>query len=172
MSVFKAVNGKYNTKGDLKRLLCYAVNPEHCTQNIVGAQGLLLGDGMSMYQQMWKVKEYFHKEDKRQALHYILSFSKEEEKYIEPEEALRIGYEVAHYFQRWQVVFGVHTNTEHLHIHFVVNCVSYEDGKCISIGIMQLQEIQSYARNRVQQYYLQSLPAEKKMDAIFEFLSS
>lgn len=43
--------------------------------------------------------------------------------------------EIAHWFARWyydqgyQVVFAIHTDTEHLYIHYVINSVNFITGK-------------------------------------------
>ncbi len=40
-----------------------------------------------------------------------------------------LGWQIAAYYaHRYQIVFGVHENTENLHIHFVFNTVSFVDG--------------------------------------------
>ena len=57
------------------------------------------------------------------------------------ERGMEIGYIVAGYFTGWQIVFGIHTNEEHLHIHFVMNTVSYENGLKFSYGIREFQDI-------------------------------
>ena len=33
------------------------------------------------------------------------------------------------FFRKYQIYYGVHEDTENLHIHFAVNTVSYVDGK-------------------------------------------
>lgn len=137
---------------DLENLIYYAVKPEHCIEGIYGAQGLLKGNAEEMYRQMCETKKYFYKEKGRQAMHFVLSFSEEEEKFIGLKEALEIGYVVASYFEGWQVVFGVHTNEEHLHIHFVLNTVSYENGLKFSIGFRKIQQIRIWIGRVVTAY--------------------
>lgn len=170
MPILEAVNNKYYTHDDLWNLINYATKDEHCTENVYGAQGTTKSETEIMYQQMLYVKKYFHKEEGRQALHYILSFSNDEEEYIGIQEALEIGYKIADCFRGWQVVFGVHTNTEHLHIHFVVNNTSYENGKSFSMGVQGLNQIQAIAKNIVLNYRLKSLPKEERGRCFLESL--
>lgn len=170
MPIFKAVNESYKTTTDLHNLICYVVRESHCIGNLCGAQGLRVGTGANMYEQMYEIKKYFRKEDKRQALHYILSFSEEEEKYIGIREAMQIGYEVANFFQGWQVVFGVHTNSERLHIHFVVNGTSYENGRGFSMDLQLLQRVPAFVRGRIWDYYYETLSEEEKKQAIYKRL--
>lgn len=161
MPVFKAINKKYSAEKDMKGLVYYVVREDRCIEGIYGAQGAILGTACEMYGQMEEIRKYYHKNTKRCALHYVLSFSKEEEKFIGVKEALAIGYQLAEYFLGWQVVFGVHTNTDNLHIHFAVNCISYENGRSISVGIQDLQTIQQAAQNIVECYYEATLPKEE-----------
>ena len=64
-----------------------------------------------------------------QAYHGYLSFK--DEPNITPELAQQIGTEFAKrvWGDRFQVVVTTHLNTKHLHCHFVVNSVSFVDGK-------------------------------------------
>lgn len=75
------------------------------------------------------VKEQFDKCDGIQAYHGYLSFKDEQN--ITPELAQQIGTEFAKrvWGDRFQVVVTTHLNTKHLHCHFVVNSVSFVDGK-------------------------------------------
>lgn len=166
MLVFKAVNRDYKTGEDLKNLVCYAVMGKDGAMNVHGAQGVLLGEPDGMYRQMEGVKKQFHKERNRQGMHYMLSFSGEEEKYIGVNEALRIGYAVADFFRGWQVVFGIHTDTGNLHIHFVVNSTSYENGKAFDMGPAGLQEVKGYIKAVVWNYYIRSLPEEERRETV------
>ncbi len=74
------------------------------------------------------VKEQYDKMDGIQAYHGYLSFKEEN---ISPELAQKIGMEFANkvWGERFQVVVTTHLNTKHLHCHFVVNSVSFVDGK-------------------------------------------
>lgn len=60
--------------------------------------------------------------------HGYLSFKEQD---ITPELAQKIGMEFAQkvWGERFQVVVTTHLNTKHLHCHFVINSVSFADGK-------------------------------------------
>lgn len=74
------------------------------------------------------VKEQYGKTDGIQAYHGYLSFRETD---ISPEMAQHIGMEFAKevWGKRFQVVVTTHLNTKHLHCHFVINSVSFVDGK-------------------------------------------
>ena len=79
-------------------------------------------------EQFVTVKEQFDKPDGIQAYHGYLSFKETD---ITPELAQHIGMEFANsvWGKRHQVLVTTHLNTEHLHCHFVINSVSFVDGK-------------------------------------------
>lgn len=167
MPVLKAVNKPYQKKEDLENLVNYAVKGKDGAYNVYGAQGVLAGDAGSMYRQMEGVKEYFRKEGGRQAMHYILSFSGEEMGYIGIREALETGYAFAEYcFLGWQVVFGIHADTDSLHIHFIVNTTSYENGRAYGAGPGWLEEMKRYAEVLVWNFYAASLSEEERQEAV------
>lgn len=74
------------------------------------------------------VKEQYGKTDGIQAYHGYLSFKETD---ISPEMAQHIGMEFAKevWGERFQVVVTTHLNTKHLHCHFVINSISFVDGK-------------------------------------------
>ena len=74
------------------------------------------------------VKELYGKTEGIQAYHSYLSFKETD---ISPEMAQKIGMEFANevWGKRFQVVVTTHLNTKHLHCHFVINSISFIDGK-------------------------------------------
>ena len=80
------------------------------------------------YQEMINVKKQFFKTDGIQCFHAVQSFVKGE---ITPEQAHEIGMKLAEelWGDKFQVVVTTHLNTDSLHNHFVLNSVSFLDGK-------------------------------------------
>lgn len=80
------------------------------------------------YQEMINVKKQFFKTDGIQCFHAVQSFVKGE---ITPEQAHEIGIKLAEelWGDKFQVVVTTHLNTDNLHNHFVLNSVSFLDGK-------------------------------------------
>ena len=73
-------------------------------------------------------KKRFDKEDGIACFHAYQSFAEEN---LSPEEAHEIGIAFAKemWGERFQVVIATHLNTCHVHNHFIVNSVSFLDGK-------------------------------------------
>lgn len=82
----------------------------------------------SAINEMNQTKKIWNKEDGILGWHAFQSFEKDS---ISKEECHRIGVEFANeiWGDRFQVVVSSHYNTEHYHNHFVVNSVSFKDGK-------------------------------------------
>ena len=80
------------------------------------------------YQEMINVKKQFFKTDGIQCFHSVQSFAKGE---ITPEQAHEIGMKLAEelWGDKFQVVVTTHLNTDNLHNHFILNSVSFLDGK-------------------------------------------
>jgi len=78
--------------------------------------------------EMNAVKERFGKNDGTIAYHGIQSFSPGE---TTPEVAHEIGVKLAQrlWGEKYQVVVATHLDKDHLHNHFVINTVSFIDGK-------------------------------------------
>lgn len=141
------INQSYPTKKDLRNLIYYVLG-EHCTTNIYGATGMLLSNPETMYQSMIQVKKQFNKTEGRQALHLIISFDKDDSEWLTPHLALEIGYQLALTMEGVQTVFGVHDNTDKLHIHMVLNSVNYITG--LKIGISS-QKVYCHINNQLNQ---------------------
>ena len=82
----------------------------------------------SSYVDMVRTKKRFNKESGILGFHAYQSFKEGE---VTPEQAHQIGIELAQelWGDRFEVVVATHLNTNHYHNHFVINSVSFKDGK-------------------------------------------
>lgn len=121
-------NSKYSMADyqALRDVLAYAKDEEKTEQEFF-CQGINCNVAIAR-EQFVTVKEQFDKPDGIQAYHGYLSFKETD---ITPELAQKIGMEFAErvWGKRFQVVVTTHLNTKHLHCHFVINSVSFVDGK-------------------------------------------
>lgn len=110
----------------LRDVLAYAKDEEK-TEHEYFCEGINCNVATAR-EQFVTVKEQFGKPDGIQAYHGYLSFKEQD---ITPELAQKIGMEFANevWGERFQVVVTTHLNTKHLHCHFVINSVSFVDGK-------------------------------------------
>lgn len=113
-------------EGGLSRVLQYAANPKK-TNNKLYVNGINC-EPETAYEEFNAVKHSYAKTGGIEAYHGYLSFKEQD---ITPELSLKIGIEFAQevWGKRFQILVTVHTDTEHSHCHFVINSVSYVDGK-------------------------------------------
>ena len=111
----------WDVKGRLDHPIDYAENPEKTANPKYSRADL---------QAMGDVMKYATNGDKTELVcyHGFQSFKAGE---VTPEQAHEVGVKLAEkmWGDRFQVVVATHLNTECLHNHFVVNSVSYVDGK-------------------------------------------
>ncbi|MDL2274275.1 relaxase/mobilization nuclease domain-containing protein [Oscillospiraceae bacterium OttesenSCG-928-G22] len=113
-------------KTRLDNALNYITNPEKT------ADGALVGSfncrTETAHSQMMQTKAAFGKSEGRQGYHLIQSFKPGE---ITPDKAYEVAQEYAcrYLSDKYEVVFSVHEDKEHVHAHIVWNAVSFVDGK-------------------------------------------
>ena len=121
-------------------------------------------------EEMMQVKEFYGKLDGRVATHGIISLDTEES---DPHNAGKLmellNDLMARIFPEHQVVYAVHTNTENLHIHFIINTVGM-DGKKIHMDKKFMRQIMELAVNELAEKYgftpNETWKKEKKRDSL------
>ena len=111
---------------DLNDLMDYAMNG-YKTEESLYISGINC-DPNNATKEMIMIKDKYLKKDGILAWHAYQSFKEGE---VTPDEAHKIGLELANemWGDRFQVVVTTHLNTKHYHNHFVLNSVSFLDGK-------------------------------------------
>ena len=110
----------------IRQVMTYATNPDK-TEKQFYTTGINC-EVKDAVKQMQFVKTICGKEKGILAFHAYQSFNEGE---VTPERAHEIGVKLANemWGDRFQVVVSTHLNTRHLHNHFVINSVSFKDGK-------------------------------------------
>lgn len=141
---------KNNNFGELKVTFDYATNPDK-TEKQFFVTGINC-DAENAVNEMIDVKKKYNKTGGILAFHGYQSFCEGE---VTAEVAHEIGVRLAEemWGDRFQVVVSTHLNTNHIHNHFVVNSVSFKEGKSI-IVIWKIQHYfeklrMIFARNMV-----------------------
>lgn len=152
MAVIKVIDEKYYDKKSLQYVIKYATNPEKTNTVFVGSTGTNAHDTNKMIDQMMKVKRGFDKVDGyRQLRHIVVSFDSDEN--ITAEKAYFIAYDIAKFYSNnYQICFGIHLDTDNIHIHFVQNTVNYMNGKLFSGAPGELSEFKRYVNNVIGRY--------------------
>lgn len=142
-----AITKIWAVKDDLRRVLNYIENPEktieeqsdglkevlaYTTQGYkTNEKEYITGincEPSTSLKQMMNTKLSYNKMDGRLAFHAVQSFKPGE---VTPEECHSLGVQLAKQMwgNRFEVVVSTHLDKDHLHNHFVVNSVSWVDGK-------------------------------------------
>lgn len=91
------------------------------------AGGAGVSSAKTAAQEMQAVARKFGKDKGKRIRHSILMFSKAES--VTPEEANHYAQQIIQFYApEFQIIYGVHTDTDDLHIHFAMNQISFVDG--------------------------------------------
>lgn len=128
--MIKILNKHYPKEGDIKKLIAYISGNSEKKDNqsvtYVGAAGISRKHEKAA-KQIMKTQQVLGKDKGRRIYHMVVSFP---EKVKDPQTVEQAAKVIAEeIFKKYQVFYGVHNNTQHLHIHFAINAVSYMDGK-------------------------------------------
>ena len=103
---------------------------------------------------MIRLQKYYNKARQRRIYHFIMSFPEEIDDVnrviLIAENAAEIFYETN------QVYYGVHEDTDNLHIHFAVNAVGYKDGKKWHKSKRELEMLKDRIRNEAREILQES----------------
>ena len=107
------------------------------------------------------VKKQFFKTGGIECFHAIQSFAKGE---VTPEQAHEIGIKLAEelWGKKFQVVVSTHLNTNHVHSHFVLNSVSFIDGKRFCNTKKDYAQMRKTSDKLCEEYGLSVLKQEEK----------
>ena len=143
---------KFNSS--LKKLLNYVTNEEK-TNNKEFVSGVNCLPNIA-YQEMMNTKKQLFKTDGIQCFHGYQSFVSGE---VTPEVAHEIGVKLAEklWGDKYQVIVATHINTNNIHNHFVLNSVSFKDGKKFTNRNKDYNNMQYESDNLCKEYGLSVL---------------
>lgn len=128
MAIFKVVSpkGHYKDVETYLELLKYLYNPQKTPNRLYVERGISSRESAAL--EMAAVTSAFGKNDGTKVRHSILSFAPEEQ--LSRRDAYEIAYRMTDYYaDKYQIVAVVHENKSYLHIHLVMNTVSFVDGR-------------------------------------------
>lgn len=139
----------------LRGLIDYVSNEEK-TNNKEFVSGINCLPNIA-YQEMMNTKKQFFKTDGIECFHGYQSFVSGE---VTPEIAHEIGIKLAEklWGDKYQVIVATHTNTDNIHNHFVLNSVSFKDGKKFTNRNKDYNNMQYESDNLCKEYGLSVLP--------------
>jgi hypothetical protein len=145
----------------LNELINYVTN-EDKTDNKLFVSGINCVPNIA-YQEMLNTKKQFFKTGGIECFHGYQSFVSGE---ITPEQAHEIGIKLAEelWGKKFQVIIATHLNTDNIHNHFVINSVSFKDGKRFCNTNKDYALIRKTSDKLCEEYGLSILKQEEKYD--------
>lgn len=122
MAVIKAVS----SKAGIGQALDYVTKEEKTEEKLVSG---LHCEADTVKEEMQATKELWGKTGGRTYKHFVQSYHEDEQ--ITPEQAHKNAVELAKGTEAWkghEVLIATHIDRGHIHTHFIVNSVNYEDG--------------------------------------------
>ena len=154
-----AVTKIWKVQDRLDFTINYAVNGEKTEEKLYVSGINCMPDTATC--EMRNTKKQFFKTTGIQCFHGVQSFVKGE---VTPEQAHEIGMKLAEelWGDRFQIVVSTHLNTDNLHNHFVLNSVSFLDGKRFCNTKKDYATLRKASDKLCEEYGLSVLEQEEK----------
>ena len=128
MAVYKVCgigeDGKYTDNNARSSVINYCLHDSKAI-HYIGSRAVNIAHAA---EEMEVVAKVYHNNDRVRIRHSIISFDDNDN--ITPEQAAAIAEAaISFYGNQYQIVYGVHEDADHLHIHMAMNQVSYMDGR-------------------------------------------
>lgn len=155
MAILKVPNrkGKYfdpNTKEDL---ISYITRSSKTPSGFINSVGV---DTNAPAKSMLDVAEQYGKTKGVQARHFILSFSPRE--VSSPKTANEIAMDLIAYLgEEYQCIYAVHEDTDQLHIHIIMNSISYLDGHRYRGSKAEFYQLTNTIKQLLRPYHIRTL---------------
>ena len=150
-----------NSKAELKTIIDYVTRIDKTNANLITGKDCVAN---SCLEEMKTVKEFYNKNDERQYIHIVQSFSQKDD--LDYQKAHEIGIKLANYFQGFQVLVATHTDREHIHNHLIVNSVNFENGKKFNQSKNDMQKVKDYSDKLCKEVGLE-IVEKKKYQGIY-----
>ena len=127
MAVFKVISvpQKYADEDAYADLIHYCIRPMKTPGNFIDGFGVL---PQLAAEQMQIVSHAYRQDHGIRLRHWIISFERNE--LPDAWHANQFAQMACRFYaDTYQIVYSVHEDAAHLHIHFVMNMISYLDGK-------------------------------------------
>lgn len=114
----------------------------------------------SAYDDFLRTKLLYHKDGGTIFYHMVQSFPAGEE--VDPAAAHAAALKLAEYFGGREVLVSTHVDRDHIHSHFLINSVSFENGKKLHISQPELTELRQRSDAVCMEFCLPVFQPQKK----------
>ena len=95
------------------------------------------------YTQFISTKLQYNKCSQKMYFHFVQSFHPDED--ITLEKAHTVALELAQQWKDYEVIVATHTDAEHIHSHFIINSVSFENGRKLHFEKDDLTQLRKFS---------------------------
>lgn len=144
MYYLKQIKGEYDTIESMFNAINYIFRDKtYHTKKVVWYGGFNIINLNKTADEMITIKNYFNEFGGKLIIHFIVSFERKD--YFIFADAVYFANLVCGFFSaRFQIVYAVHEDTDNLHIHFIMNTISFVDGKRIDQSYAEQDNFKSY----------------------------
>ena len=158
MATYRVIGkGEYNKycDDDARRdVIDYCLKKSKIPHAYIGARAVNINNAAF---EMTALAKVYDKDERVRLRHSIISFDKSE--HITASQAAEIADKAIRFFgDRHQIIYAVHEDAEHVHIHMVMNQVSFRDGKKYHGTKKDHYDFVKYMKNEVRPYGINFIP--------------
>ena len=158
MSVTVFINGRNTEISRVKEILSYVKRPEAACDRFMYGNGL---NPKTAYEDMQVIQNLYRKKDVgKRYIHYVLSFDSD----VTAEKAYEVAKEIAaypEYADDYQYLLAVHTNTDNVHAHVIINAVNVHTLGKFSQSKAGLNKFKVYADQILMKHHLATIRKSK-----------
>lgn len=114
------------------------------------------------------LKRFYHKGHHKMLRHFVVAISPEDEGKIQNTELLKAARKIAGFFKDCYVLYVIHTNTAHTHLHVLVCNTRISDGKQINMSDSDLKRFKEHCSAVLREYGLRPIEKLDKSDELLE----
>ena len=120
----KSVPQKYTDELAYQQLLDYIMRSDKTPDHYIGGFAV---HPQYAAEEMQLVSQAYHQDRGVRLRHWIISFEKDEIR--DAWHANQFAQQVCWFYaERYQILYSVHEDAQNIHIHFVMNMISFQDG--------------------------------------------
>lgn len=142
MAAIKIISDGYKNMEAVEYTISYVLEICKCESGYCGCIPSFSLFEEEYIREFLAVKKVYHKMDGKQVRQVVICFEKTDD--VIACDANSLAVIIARgYGEKYQTVYAVHEDKSHVHIHFIINTVSYVDGRRFDLGPGEYTWLQS-----------------------------
>ena len=148
MAVIKAVS----SRAGITHAINYVMKTEKTEQRLLSGYNC---SPETVSEEMLATKQLYKKMNGRTYKHFIQSFAPGEKITTDTAHEIAMKFiQSCHLFQGYEVLVATHKDRKHIHTHFIVNSVNFENGKKFQMSANDLQDMKNLSDELCKKYGL------------------